>query len=261
MSLVLTETRGRIRVLTLNRPEMRNAWSNELMDALKVEVQRANEDAAIGGIVITGAGKAYCSGMDLPAFKADIEQNKPRFGVASRGDDNWLAFMTRMTKPTVAAVNGAAVGVGATHLLPLDIRIASPQALFSFPFVRLAMYPELGSTYFLPQLVGLGRAMDWCMTARMVDANEALASGLVSQVVPAEQLVERACEAAAQMAAMPPKVIAKLRLMLRANATDNNLAAVTGAENAANFEARYSPDHEKAFATMIEAGRASKPRT
>jgi len=260
MSLVLSETRGRVRVLTLNRPEMRNAWSMDLMDAIKQLIEAANADPAVAAIVLTGSGKAYCSGMDLPAFRADIEQNRPRFGVASRGDDNWLNFMARMPKPTVAAVNGPAVGVGATHLLPLDIRIASPAALFSFPFVRLAMYPELGSTYFLPQLVGLGRAMDWCMTARMVEASEALASGLVSQVVPAEQLVDKAVETGEQLAAMPLKVLSKLRMLIRSNATDNNLAAVTGSENAANFEARYSPEHEQAFATMLQAGRASKPK-
>jgi enoyl-CoA hydratase/carnithine racemase len=246
------ETRGRIRILTLDRPEVRNAWSLELMQALKDAIGAANMDDAIGALVFTGAGKAYCAGMDLPAFEADIKENRPRLGVATRGDDHWLAFLARMPKPTVAAVNGPAVGVGATHLLPMDLRIGSPEARFSFPFVRLAMFPELGSTWFLPQLVGLGRAMDWCMTARMVDADEALAAGLVTQVVPADKLLDRAVEMAEQMAMAPLRVQSKLRLLMRANATDSNLAAVFGSESAANFEARYTPEHERAFAGMLK---------
>jgi enoyl-CoA hydratase/carnithine racemase len=258
MSLVVAETRGRVRVLTLNRPEIRNAWSMELMESLKEAVTAANADPAIAAIVFTGAGAAYCSGVDLPAFQSDIEKKLPRFGVASRGDDHWLAFLARMPKPTVAAVNGPAIGVGATHLLPMDIRVASPAARFAFPFVRLAMYPELGSTYFLPQLVGLGRATDWLMTARVVDADEALASGLVSQLVPADKLIERAVEVGEQLAATPLKVLSKLRMLLRANATDNNLAAVVGSENAANFEARYTPEHEQAFAKVFRSNRSAK---
>ena len=159
---VIVDQRGTVTVLTLNRPERLNAWNNDMMYEMRDVVERANADAAVSAIVFTGAGRAYCSGADIGGWAQQIQGGEAPRGSATAGEDNWLAFLRRMPKPTIAAVNGVAVGVGVTHILPMDIRIASENARFGFSFVKMALVPELASSYFLPQLVGLGRAQEWC---------------------------------------------------------------------------------------------------
>src|SRR4051812_35086728 len=145
---VLTEQRGRVLILTLNRPERLNAWNETMMRELRDAVERANDDPATGAIVFTGAGRAYCSGADIGGWQNQIQGGAARAG-ATTGEDNWVAFLRRMPKPTIAAVNGPSVGVGATHILPMDVRIASDQARFGFFFAKMALVPELASSYYL----------------------------------------------------------------------------------------------------------------
>jgi enoyl-CoA hydratase/carnithine racemase len=249
---VLTEQRGSVLILTLNRPERLNAWNNPMMFDLRDAIENANADPAVSTIVFTGAGRAYCSGADIGGWAQAIQSGGGAQGSATAGLDNWLAFLRRMPKPTIAAVNGVAVGVGVTHILPMDIRIASENARFGFAFVKMALVPELASSYFLPQLVGLGRAQEWCLTARMVEADEALRAGLVSEVVAPERLLDRAVELGEMIAQHAPAAIARVKSVLETNATDSDVQSVMLRENAQNAAARAEPDHKEAVAAFVE---------
>ncbi len=251
-SNVLHEQRGSVAILTLNRPERLNAWNGEMMAELRDGVERANADPSVAAIVFTGAGRAYCSGADVGGWAQQIQSGGAAQGSATAGEDNWNAFLRRMPKPTIAAINGVAVGVGITHTLAMDIRIASENARFGFAFVKMALVPELASSYYLPQLVGLGRAQEWCLTARMVEADEALRAGLVTEVVPPDRLLDRAVELGELIAQHAPAAVARVKAVLAGNATNSDIAAVMRSENAQNAAARLEPDHKEAVAAFVE---------
>lgn len=249
---VLEERRGSVAILTLNRPERLNAWNHEVMMGLRSGIERANADPSVAAVVFTGAGRAYCAGADIGGWAQQIQSGGARQGAATAGEDNWVAFLRRMPKPTIAAINGPAVGVGVTHVLPMDIRIASENAKFGFAFVKMALVPELASSYLLPQLVGLGRAQEWCLTARMVGAEEALRAGLVTEVVAPEKLVDRAVELGEMIAQHAPAAVARVKAVLANNATNSDFMAVMRHENAQNNQARKEPDHREAVAAFME---------
>jgi enoyl-CoA hydratase/carnithine racemase len=251
-SNLLTEQRGSVLILTLNRPERLNAWNNDMMFEMRDAIEKANADPAVSAIVFTGAGRAYCSGADIGGWAQQIQSGGAAQGSATAGEDNWLAFLRRMPKPTIAAVNGVAVGVGVTHILPMDIRIASENAKFGFAFVKMALVPELASSYYLPQLVGLGRAREWCLTARMVEADEALRSGLVSEVVAPDRLLGRAVELGEMIAQHAPAAVARVKAVLDNNAVNSDFRAVMKNENAENAAARLESDHKEAVAAFLE---------
>jgi 2-(1,2-epoxy-1,2-dihydrophenyl)acetyl-CoA isomerase len=152
------ERTGRVGVITLSRPEKLNAWTPRMMAEYRDAIARCNADPEVGAIVMTGAGRAFCAGADIGAvFNAQIE-GKGSAGRVERSADageDYLTFLRRMPKPTIAAINGAAVGVGITQVLPFDVRIAGRDARIGFFFVRMGLVPELGSSHFLPRLVGL----------------------------------------------------------------------------------------------------------
>ena len=248
---LITEQRGRVLILTLNRPERLNAWNDVMMGNLKDAVTKANADPSVRALVFTGAGRAYCSGADVGGFANQLETGRPR-GSATAGPDNWNAFLRRMPKPTIAAINGAAVGVGITHALPMDVRIASDQAKFGFFFVKMGLVPELASSYYLSQLVGTGRAIEWCLTARMVGAAEAKETGLVTEVVAHDRLVARAVEIGEAIAAQPAGAIARVKEVFARNATNANIQDVMDFENGQNAEARQGPEHREAVSAFLE---------
>ena len=248
---ILTEQRGRVRILTLNRPERLNAWNEVIHSELRDAIEKANADNEVGALVFTGAGRAYCSGADVGGWANQIQGGGTRAS-ATAGEDNWNAFLQRMPKPTIAAINGVAVGVGITHALPMDIRVASDTARFGFFFVKMGLVPELASSYYLSQLVGTGRAIEWCLTARMVGAAEAKESGLVSEVVAPDQLLNRAVEVGELIAAQPPEAVARVKQMFARNATNSDIGAVMAIENAANSDARKGSEHREAVAAFME---------
>ncbi len=248
---ILFEQRGRVGVITLNRPERLNAWNDVMMGEMRDAIERCNEDAGVGAIVFTGSGRAYCAGADIGGWARQLEGGGVRAS-ATAGEDNWLAFLNRMPKPTIAAINGAAVGVGITHVLPMDIRIASESARFGFFFVKMGLVPELASSYYLPQLVGTGRALEWCLTARMVEPAEALAAGLVTEVTSPEALLDRAVATAEMVAAQPAGAVRRIKQIFRENAADMNVQTVMLREGAALAACRTEPDHREAVQAFME---------
>ena len=200
--------RDGILTLTLNRPDKLNSFTVTMADELIAAYDRASADDEVGAIVVTGAGRAFCAGMDLSSegnvFGLDESQQptlqdlEERFddpeivdGVRDTGGQVSLAVY-RCTKPVIAAINGAAVGIGATMTLPMDVRLASEDARIGFVFGRLGIVPEAASTWFLPRIVGISRALEWVYSADVLSAQEALDAGLLRSVVPADQLLDTA---------------------------------------------------------------------
>jgi enoyl-CoA hydratase/carnithine racemase len=198
----------RVLTLTLNRPERLNAFTVTMADELEHAFRRASADDAVGAVVVTGAGRAFCAGMDLATSGnvfgldetlaptlADMHDrlDDPAIlrGVRDTGGRVTLAIYDCM-KPVIGAINGAAVGIGATMTLPMDVRLAAEGAKIGFVFGRLGIVPEACSSWFLPRIVGIPQALEWVYSAEPFDAAEAVRGGLVKAAIPAAQLLDEA---------------------------------------------------------------------
>jgi enoyl-CoA hydratase/carnithine racemase len=188
----------RIATITLNRPQARNAYTIRMADELADAFRRADSDVEVRVVLLTGAGADFCVGADLSAGSLDLPADAtPWVEPASRV----VRPMFHLTKPIVAAVRGAAVGVGSTMVLAADVRFAATDTRFGFVFGRRGLYPEGGSAWFLPRLVGLARALEWMISGRLVSASEALAAGLVAAVHEPDDVVDAALAFAREIAA------------------------------------------------------------
>lgn len=198
---ILTERRGRVAIVTLNRPERLNALSMPLIHELYDAFEAFNRDEDIGVIVLTGEGRAFCAGLDVQDWQ---HPEPPATGepASYRSQLRWLEMMRR-SKPVVVAVNGLAVGGGITLILSCDIRIASERAQFEERHVHVGLMPDMGSSRLLVQIVGLAHALRLQLTGRRIDAHEAERIGLVTEVVPHEQLLDAAIAIAGEIAAHP----------------------------------------------------------
>jgi enoyl-CoA hydratase/carnithine racemase len=249
---ILTETRGRVGIIRLNRPEKLNAWTARMSGEMVDQVELWNADPAIGAIVLGAEGRAFCAGADLNDFADRAKTNTQGSGESlSRGGVGFTNF-NHKTNPTVAAINGYAVGVGLTMVLPCDIRIASTSAQLSIRFIKMGLVPELGSTRLLAQLVGLGHATDMCLTGRMVPAEEALRMGLVTEVTTPESLLETAIAKADEIANNPGQATMMIKELLAKNPLDPDLDSVMEREILRDQIARRLPDHVEAVTAFRE---------
>ena len=228
------EVADNILTLTLNRPEQLNSFTVEMANELIAAFNRASADDEVRAIVVTGEGRAFCAGMDLTAagnvFGLDESLQPTLEDMTNRLEDPQMIASVRDTggrvtlaiydcnKPVIAAINGAAVGIGATMTCAMDIRLASEHARIGFVFNKIGITPEACSTWFLPRIVGMSRALEWCYTGDILAADEALASGYVKAVVPADKLLEEASKIAAKIARHSPVAIALTRQMMYRNA-------------------------------------------
>lgn len=249
---IISETRGRVGIIRLNRPEKLNAWTDVMAGEIRDQIASWNADDGIGAIVLTGEGRAFCAGADLGNFANRVQRNAAGSGEPLRRGGASFTHMIRSAKPTVAAVNGWSVGVGLTMILPCDVRIASTNAQMSIRFVKMGLMPELGSTRLLAQLVGLGNATDMCLTGRNVGAEEALRMGLVSAVTTPEQLMETAIAKADEIANNPGQAVMMIKELLAKNPLDPDLEAVMEREGLRDQIARRLPDHAEAVAAFRE---------
>ena len=248
---ILTESRGRVGIIRLNRPRKLNAWTDTMSGEIIEQMTAWNADDDIGAIVLTGEGRAFCAGADIGNFAERVETNRQGQGEQlHRGGHNMTTFM-RESKPTIAAVNGYAVGVGLTMILPCDVRIASTAAQLSIRFIKMGLMPELGSTRLLAQLVGLGHATDMCLTGRMVPADEALRIGLVSAVTEPDDLLPTALAKAEEIANNSTPAVMMIKELLRKNPMDPDLEAVMEREGLRDQIARRLPDHAEAVAAFL----------
>lgn len=223
-----------ILTLTLNRPEQLNAFTVEMAEELVHAFDRASADNEVRTIVVTGSGRAFCAGMDLSVdgnvfglneqlrptmedMETKLEQDDIVNGVRDTGGRVTLAIY-RCTKPVIAAINGAAVGIGATMTCAMDIRLASEHARIGFVFNKIGIVPEACSSWFLPRIVGISQALEWAYSGDILKPDEALAGRFLKAVVPAEQLLDEAYRIAAKISSHSPVAIALTRQMMYRNA-------------------------------------------
>ena len=247
---ILYTAEGDVGVITLNRPERMNAWTHVMCDELTDAISVCNDDPGIGAIVITGAGRGFCAGADIKQnFQARIEgqDREP----AGQNSAEWVSLL-RSSKPIVAAVNGASVGVGLTMILPFDVIIASEAAKFAMAFIKMGLVPELASSHFLVQRMGFGRASEMCLSGRMYSAAEAHAAGLVDRVAKPEELLDMALEMARSFAANPTPQLRWVKQLLTENGSATDLNQVQKREGELLQEAYQSPEHKEAVAAFLE---------
>ncbi|MGI9477724.1 MAG: enoyl-CoA hydratase-related protein, partial [Hyphomicrobiaceae bacterium] len=189
-----------VMTITLNRPEKLNAFSRPMREELIAAFDAADTDDDVRVIIVTGAGRAFCAGADLSrgaeTFDYEKRDELRQDGLNRDGGGLLTLRIFDLTKPIIAAINGPAVGIGGTMTLPMDIRLASSEARFGFVFARRGVVPEACSSWFLPRVVGISRALEWTMTGRVFSAVEAHENGLVSEVLEPDALIGRARELA-----------------------------------------------------------------
>jgi enoyl-CoA hydratase len=204
---ILVETHGRVGLIRLNRPEALNALCDALMRDLKAQLLAFDADQAIGAIVLTGNERAFAAGADIKEMR---ERTNPAAMVEDFIGANWEAVLS-VKKPVIAAVAGFALGGGCELAMMCDLIVAADTAKFGQPEVTIGTMPGMGGTQRLPRAVGKAKAMDWCLTGRMIDAAEAERSGLVARVVPADRLEEEALAVATKIASFSLPVVLKIK--------------------------------------------------
>ena len=253
-----------IATITLDRPDQLNAFTARMVKELLAAVDEVDRDDGVRVAVLTGAGRAFSAGADMSkgaqTFDYDDARSGDAVGVARAAPvaaprDGCGRITLRLfdcIKPVISAVNGAAVGMGATLLLATDIRLASEKARFGFVFTRRGIAPEGASTWFLPRLVGVAQAAEWLYTGRLFDAQEALAGGLVRSVHPADELLDAAGALAAEIAGAAPVSVAVTRQMLwRMLGADHPMAAHR-ADSRAVYATGAGPDAREGVASFLE---------
>jgi enoyl-CoA hydratase/carnithine racemase len=257
---------GGVVVITLNRPEARNTVTYQVLDLLLAAFARAEADPTVRAIVVTGAGEFFSAGTDLSAgaggYDADSAGFKPlRGGTSDVGGELALRIFAS-TRPVIAAVNGTAVGIGVTMILPMDIRIAAEGARFALPFSRRGIVPESCATWFLPRVVGIATAIDWAVTGRTFGADEALATGLVRELVPAADVLARAVDVAEEIAGRTSAVsVALTRQMLWRQLGESHPRSAHRLESQALLALGTMPDSAEGVASFKERRAPRFPLT
>jgi enoyl-CoA hydratase/carnithine racemase len=248
--------RDRIATITLNRPRALNAVTFDMEALLDETLREADADPGVGCIVLTGEGRGFCAGDDVKDQWGDPRMAEALVAVGSPRATitPFVATFLEMLTPTVAAVNGPAIGLGMDLALMCDIRIAADSARFSQGYVRMGLLPDVAGLWVLPRLVGPSNAAELLLTGEVIDGAEAARIGLVSRVVPDEQLHREAAAVAARIAAMPPLAVAATKEAIRRaigrTAGDlDDVAAIRGSRLAQLFETR---DHAEAVAAFTE---------
>ncbi len=212
MALVTLEQKGSVGILTIDRPEALNALNSAVLAELDAAITAVEQNDGIRAVILTGAGRSFVAGADIAEMKEFSSIDGKQFGV--RGSGIFLR-LENLPKPVIAAVNGFALGGGCELAMACDIRIASEKAKFGQPEVGLGITPGFGGTQRLPRIVGISKAMELILTAKTIGAAEALEIGLVSQVVPPEELMDKAMELANAICANAPIAVAESKRCIR----------------------------------------------
>ncbi len=254
-SAIQVESAAGVLTITLNRPDSYNALNEQISVELTTALRMAERDAAVRCVVITGAGKAFCSGQDLVEIKGHYtEPDAPPldFGKHLRSRYNPIATRLRtMEKPVLASVNGIAAGAGASLAFAADLRIAARSASFMMAFINVGLVPDTAGTFTLQRLVGYGKAAEMCFLGERVSAEEAGRIGLVNRVVEDEQLAEATRELAARLASMPTRAVGLTKRAL-------NRAWASSLEDQLEYEAFCqqtaggSADHREGVIAFVE---------
>lgn len=241
--------------VTLNRPERLNAFTSVMCEELVDVFSKADTDDNVRAVIVTGAGRAFCAGADLGEmfFPGSSGRLSPSFEGYRDPAGRVTLLLYNLRKPVIAAINGPAVGVGITMTLAMDIRLASQDARIGFVFTRRGLVPEGASTWFLPRIVGLGKAAELLITGRIIGAEEALSCGLVSEVLPGEDLIPRACEIAADISNnTSPVAIALCRQLLWKMASADHPVDANKMESKAFAWLLQQPDAREGTLSFLE---------
>jgi enoyl-CoA hydratase/carnithine racemase len=266
---LLYDVEDGIATITLNRPDRMNAFTAQMMTDMIAAFDATDADDAVKAVIVTGAGRAFCAGADLASGGATFdytETTDPRRlearvgGVQRDGGGRLTLRIYQSLKPVISAVNGAAVGVGVTMQLPMDIRLASTSARFGFVFARRGITPEAASSWFLPRLVGMQRALEWCYTGRVFDAQEALDGGLVRSLHAPEDLIPAARALAREIIDnTAPVSIALTRQMLWRMAGADQPMEAHRADSRAIQSRGASADAREGVTSFLEKREANYP--
>src|SRR4051812_14474393 len=259
---IIYDVADNVATITLNRPEQLNAFTPVMMRELIDAFDQTDADDDVRAVVITGQGRGFCAGADLSSggstFNAGDRQPTP----AQIRDGGGLLTLRifESKKPVIAAINGPAVGVGVTMTLPMDIRLASESAKIGFVFARRGIVPEAASSWFLPRVVGISRAMEWVATGRVFPASEALEAGLVRSVYPPDQLLPAAYELAREIAdnASPVSVALSRQMLWRMLGADHPMQAHRVDSRAIQSRGQ-SPDAQEGVTSFLEKRPAHFP--
>ena len=252
---VLYDQNKRIVTITLNRPDTRNALSGDIIDGLVDSFKKADRDKNVGCVILTGAGKSFSSGGNLQ----EIKDMTTKDNMSQSQLEDWYRFgiqkipltMNSIDVPVVAAINGHAIGAGNDLCTMCDIRIAGEDAKFSESFLRIGIIPGDGGSWFLPKIIGLSRANEMILTCDVLNAEKALAWGLVSQVVSNEELLKKANEIATKIAEQPPEASRRAKRLLRMS---QNVPLDKALEMAASQQSilQMMDDHREAIDALLE---------
>ena len=252
----------RVLTITLSRPDRLNAFTPRMGAELIEAFEHADADDAVRAVIVTGEGRGFCAGADLAGGGETFDwRDRAGEGAVPRDGGGQVALrIFASTKPVIAAINGPAVGVGATMTLPMDIRLAAQDARIGFVFARRGIVPEACSSWFLPRVVGISQAMEWVATGRVFDAQEALAGGLVRSVHPAGELLGAARALASEIAehTAPVSVALARRLMWTMLGAEHPMIAHR-ADSRAMFARGQSADAREGVTSFLEKRPASFP--
>jgi enoyl-CoA hydratase/carnithine racemase len=259
---IRAEVDDRVLTITLNRPDRLNAWTPTMGRELIEAFDRADADDEVRAVVITGAGRGYCAGADLTGGgdTFDWRERESSGAVPRDGGGQFTLRVFECTKPVIAAINGPAVGVGATMTLPMDIRLAAEDARIGFVFARRGIVPEACSSWFLPRVVGISRAMEWVATGRVFSAQEALDAGLVRSLHPAGELLDTAYGLAREIADnTAPVSVALARRMLWTMLGASHPMLAHRADSRGMFSRGQSADAREGVMAFLEKRAAAFP--
>jgi enoyl-CoA hydratase/carnithine racemase len=259
---ISTALEDRVLTITLDRPDRLNAWTTTMGEELIAAFDRADADDEVRVVVMTGAGRGFCAGADLSGGGEtfDYRQRQSADGVPRDGGGRFTLRVFECTKPVIAAINGPAVGVGATMTLPMDVRMAADDARMGFVFARRGIVPEACSSWFLPRIVGISRAMEWVATGRVFSAAEALEAGLVRSLHPPGELLDAAYTLAREIAdnAAPVSVALARRMLWTMLGAEHPMLAHRG-ESRALFARGQSADAREGVTAFLEKRPAAFP--
>lgn len=253
---ILWEQQGGVALITLNRPEALNALNRDHLADLNQAIDRAEFDPGVRCVVITGAGRGFCSGADVKSWAAGTDDSgEPAAGWTDLAH-GLIRKVYRLPKPVVAAVNGVAVGAGCDLTLASDLRVASTKARFGEAYVKLAYCPDAGGSFLLPRLIGEARAMEMIYTGRIIDADEANRYGLLNKLVEPEELMPAALELAGRLAKGPTFAIGLAKENIRRNASLTIEDALRNERRAGELCGK-SEDAKEGLAATIERREAN----
>lgn len=258
---ILTSVTDDVLIITMNRPEKLNAWTPTMGAEMAAAIMAANEDDDIIAIVVTGEGRGFCAGADMSeVFQSQLDGESDGGSGSGGGTDgepapkrervDWVSLM-RSSKPIIAAVNGPAIGVGLSQILPMDHIVGAEGAKFSLRFVKVGIVPELGSSKLVPMRVGFGKASELMLTGKTILAEEAAEIGLIDRVVAPDALMDAALEMAHAMGENPQAAIGFTKQLITDNMTEDSLAEAQRRELRFLNEAYTTPEHKEAVSAFL----------